>query len=169
MKNREWIYCPICGNKTRIKILEDTEIKKLPLFCPKCKKETIIDVQKYVVTIIKEPDAQTQSRKFNSESWWICGLFFLDIGRRLWWILVIPWKRLTCRFQKKPCSRTGSAGLLLCTIQCSFCAFHAAIMPGWPFSVCWAFLLPPENLPASKNFFRNFQKSGENRVFQVSY
>lgn len=68
MKNREWIYCPICGNKTRVKILEDTEIKKLPLFCPKCKKETIIDVQKYVVTIIKEPDAQTQSRKFNSES-----------------------------------------------------------------------------------------------------
>ena len=72
-------------------------------------------------------------------------------------------------YQKKPCSRTGSAGLLLCTIQCSCYAFNTAIMPGWPFSVCWAFLLPPENLPASKNIFGNFQKSGQNRVFQVSY
>ena len=74
---------------------------------------------------------------------------------------------LTC--QKKPCSHTGSAGLLLCTIQCSCFALHTAIMPGWPFSVCWAFLLPPENLPASKKILGNFQKSGQNRVFQVSY
>ena len=63
-------------------------------------------------------------------------------------------------YQKKPCSRTGSAGVLLCTIQCSYCAFRAVIMPSWPFSVCWAFLLPSENLPVSKNIFGNFQKSG---------
>ena len=83
----------------------------------------------------------------------------------VWYFIERP--ALTC--QKKPCSRTGSAGLLLCTIQCSYCAFHTAIMPGWPFSVCWAFLLPPESLPVSKNIFGNFQKSGQNRVFQVSY
>ena len=37
----QWILCPICGNKTRLKIREDTESKNFPLFCPKCKKETL--------------------------------------------------------------------------------------------------------------------------------
>lgn len=42
MKNR-WIMCPFCKGKTRIKIREDTELYKFPLFCPKCKREQIID------------------------------------------------------------------------------------------------------------------------------
>ena len=44
MKNR-WIMCPCCKGKTRIKIREDTELYKFPLFCPKCKREQIINVQ----------------------------------------------------------------------------------------------------------------------------
>ena len=39
----EWIMCPICGNKTRDKIREDTELKNFPLYCPKCKQESLID------------------------------------------------------------------------------------------------------------------------------
>ncbi|HFD3517945.1 TPA: cysteine-rich KTR domain-containing protein, partial [Enterococcus faecium] len=31
--------CPVCGNKTRLKIREDTELKKFPLYCPKCRQE----------------------------------------------------------------------------------------------------------------------------------
>ena len=58
----EWIMCPICGNKTRDKIREDTELKKFPLYCPKCRQETLIEVENLQVTVIKEPDAQTQSR-----------------------------------------------------------------------------------------------------------
>ncbi|KAA3383256.1 cysteine-rich KTR domain-containing protein, partial [Akkermansia muciniphila] len=27
MKATEWIYCPICGNKTRTMIREDTELR----------------------------------------------------------------------------------------------------------------------------------------------
>ena len=53
----EWIKCPICGNKTRLKMFFSTEIKKFPLFCPKCKKETLINVKNLNITIIKEPDA----------------------------------------------------------------------------------------------------------------
>ncbi|WP_300684230.1 cysteine-rich KTR domain-containing protein [uncultured Bilophila sp.] len=56
------MLCPICGNKTRIKIRTDTELKNVPLFCPKCKQETLINVQKLNVYVIKEPDAKTQSR-----------------------------------------------------------------------------------------------------------
>ena len=58
----EWIRCPVCKNKTRIKLLENTELKNFPLFCPKCKQETLINVKELNIMVIKEPDAKTQSR-----------------------------------------------------------------------------------------------------------
>ena len=36
--------CPVCGNKTRLKIREDTELKKFPLYCPKCRQENLISL-----------------------------------------------------------------------------------------------------------------------------
>lgn len=53
----EWILCPICGNKTRIRIRDDTVLENFPLFCPKCKKETLISVRQLNMSVIKEPDA----------------------------------------------------------------------------------------------------------------
>ena len=44
MEKAEFIRCPICGNKTRDKIREDTILKNFPLFCPKCKSECLIDI-----------------------------------------------------------------------------------------------------------------------------
>ena len=61
-KISNWLLCPICGNKTRDKIREDTVLKNYPLYCPKCKQETLIEVKDLQVTVIKEPDAQPQSR-----------------------------------------------------------------------------------------------------------
>ena len=58
----EWVYCPLCGNKTRNKIREDTILKNYPLYCPKCRQETLIEVTNLKMTVIAEPDAQTQSR-----------------------------------------------------------------------------------------------------------
>ena len=52
----EWIHCPICGGKTRNKIRGDTELRNYPLYCPKCKKESLIDVKRLQVTVIKEPE-----------------------------------------------------------------------------------------------------------------
>ena len=60
--NSQWILCPLCGNKTRNKIREDTVLKNYPLYCPKCRQEILIEVENLQVTVIKEPDAQTQSR-----------------------------------------------------------------------------------------------------------
>ena len=40
----DWIRCPVCGNKTRDRIREDTVLKNYPLYCPKCKQETLIEV-----------------------------------------------------------------------------------------------------------------------------
>ena len=62
MDKENWILCPVCGNKTRLKIRKDTELKNFPLFCPKCKQENLIHVKQFNTTVIKEPDAQTQSR-----------------------------------------------------------------------------------------------------------
>lgn len=62
MQNGEWILCPICGNKTRLKIRDDTRVENFPLYCPKCKQETLISVQQMNISIIKEPDAKPQSR-----------------------------------------------------------------------------------------------------------
>ena len=58
----EWIICPICKNKTRVKIREDTILEKFPLFCPKCKQESLVNVKQLNMSVVKEPDAKTQSR-----------------------------------------------------------------------------------------------------------
>lgn len=58
----KWIRCPVCESKTRLRMRADTELKKFPLYCPKCKQEVLIEVKNLQVTIIKEPDAKTQSR-----------------------------------------------------------------------------------------------------------
>ncbi|MDY3989626.1 MAG: cysteine-rich KTR domain-containing protein [Massilioclostridium sp.] len=58
----EWLFCPICGGKTRDKIRSDTILINYPLYCPKCKHESLIVVKNFKVTVLKEPDAQTQSR-----------------------------------------------------------------------------------------------------------
>ena len=52
-----WIHCPICGNKTRDRIREDTILVNYPLYCPKCKQESLIEAKNLQVKVIKEPDA----------------------------------------------------------------------------------------------------------------
>lgn len=60
---QEWVHCPVCGNKTRLRLREDTVLTHFPLFCPKCKKESLIDAKEYIVkeiNKINKPDAKTQ-------------------------------------------------------------------------------------------------------------
>ena len=54
----EWIKCPVCKNKTRTKIREDTILMNFLLFCPKCKEETLVSVKQFNLVVIKEPDAK---------------------------------------------------------------------------------------------------------------
>lgn len=62
MISQQWVMCPVYDNKTRIKIRKDTELINFPLYCPKCRKESLINVKNQKVSIVKEPDAKTQSR-----------------------------------------------------------------------------------------------------------
>lgn len=57
----KWVMCPICRNKTRLKIRENTALKNFPLYCPKCKCETLINANKLNITVIKEPDARRRA------------------------------------------------------------------------------------------------------------
>lgn len=55
----EWIRCPVCGNKTRLQIREDTELKNFPLYCPKCKQESLIEAKNFQVSVVKKVEAKT--------------------------------------------------------------------------------------------------------------
>lgn len=57
----QWLLCPACGGKTRVKLRQDTQLKNFPLFCPKCKQEVMVSVSKFITIRITEPDAKTQS------------------------------------------------------------------------------------------------------------
>lgn len=43
----QWLLCPKCGKKTRLKLRTDTELKNFPLYCPKCKEMTLVDVKNF--------------------------------------------------------------------------------------------------------------------------
>lgn len=52
---KDWIKCPICESKTRVQIRPDTVLENFPLYCPKCKKETLICVKQMAVKISHLP------------------------------------------------------------------------------------------------------------------
>ena len=46
---KKWDLCPQCGAKTRLQILRETELKTFPLFCPKCRRESIISIKNFMM------------------------------------------------------------------------------------------------------------------------
>ena len=56
-----WVSCPVCENRTRTKVYADTVLIKFPLYCPKCKKETRIDVVKLKMVLSDEPDVKRRA------------------------------------------------------------------------------------------------------------
>lgn len=71
MEDSKWILCPVCGNKTRLQLRADTELKNFPLYCPKCKQESLISAKNLQVTAIKNLNpkrrADEQSDRFGVE------------------------------------------------------------------------------------------------------
>lgn len=50
----KWVICPICSSKTRVKLRSDTVLKNFPLFCPKCKQESLINAENMKTNVVKE-------------------------------------------------------------------------------------------------------------------
>ena len=57
----KWICCPQCGSKTKVKVYEETVLVKFPLYCPKCKKEFMVNVVKLKMVLSDEPMLKAQS------------------------------------------------------------------------------------------------------------
>ena len=57
----EWVRCPVCGNKTRLQIRKDTELKNFPLYCTKCKQESMIEAKDLQVTVVKNHNEKMRS------------------------------------------------------------------------------------------------------------
>lgn len=53
MNRMVWLLCPICRNKTRLKVRQDTKLINFPLYCPKCKQETLVNVKKTNLSVIR--------------------------------------------------------------------------------------------------------------------
>lgn len=51
--DKGFILCPVCGRKTKVKVIRETELKNFPLFCPKCRQENVIDLRKGQITVQK--------------------------------------------------------------------------------------------------------------------
>lgn len=62
--NLEWILCPICGNKTRDRIREDTILENYPLYCPKCKQESLIMAKQLHIFICRISYRQSQRKNY---------------------------------------------------------------------------------------------------------
>lgn len=59
MTKNEWVRCPVYGNKTRLQLRQDTELKNFPLYCPKCKQANLINAKDLQVIVIKEVEIKT--------------------------------------------------------------------------------------------------------------
>lgn len=51
IEERKWVFCPCCDAKTRLQLVRQTELRSFPLFCPKCRKETMIDARHFRVSV----------------------------------------------------------------------------------------------------------------------
>ena len=51
IEERQWVFCPCCGAKTRLQLARQTELRAFPLFCPKCRKETMINARHFRVSV----------------------------------------------------------------------------------------------------------------------
>lgn len=55
-RETEWVRCPVCGNKTRDRICKDTVLINYPLYCPKCRQETLINAKDFQITVIQKQE-----------------------------------------------------------------------------------------------------------------
>ena len=51
---KRWLHCPICNGKTRVMVGENTVLCFFPLYCPRCKNETVVNVARFNM-LVDEP------------------------------------------------------------------------------------------------------------------
>lgn len=51
-----WVPCLECGGHTCTKARADTVLNHQPVFCPKCKREYLINLAHFQVRVVPEPE-----------------------------------------------------------------------------------------------------------------
>ena len=59
-REEQWLLCPVCGAKTRLRLLQRTVLREFPLYCPKCSRESVISARNFQIETVDQPDAKTQ-------------------------------------------------------------------------------------------------------------
>lgn len=62
MQTSNWVICPKCGKKTHKKLRENTVLNNFPLYCPKCRRESLINAKRFKVRTIKEERSESQTQ-----------------------------------------------------------------------------------------------------------
>ncbi len=62
VQKETWVLCPGCGSKTRVRVLNETVLQSFPLFCPKCKKEYLVNVENGEMTFSKQVNTDEPRR-----------------------------------------------------------------------------------------------------------
>ena len=79
-----WVNCPVCHNKTKTKIYQDTLALRFPMYCPKCKKETYPVISPAIIVLIHKGEEVllVHARNFKGS---FHGLVagFLEVGETL--------------------------------------------------------------------------------------
>ena len=60
-EKESWLICPSCYGKTRTRVRINTVLANFSLYCPRCKQETVVNVENMNITIVKEPNAMMLS------------------------------------------------------------------------------------------------------------
>lgn len=42
---QKWLMCPACGQFKVLRLLPNTQAKNLPVYCKRCHKESIVNIQ----------------------------------------------------------------------------------------------------------------------------
>ena len=48
-REEQWLLCPVCGAKTRLRLLQRTVLREFPLYCPKCRRESVISARNFQI------------------------------------------------------------------------------------------------------------------------
>lgn len=56
MNSAMWIKCPFCDSQTPTKVYPDTVLINFPLYCPKCERETKVNVTQLKMVLCSDTD-----------------------------------------------------------------------------------------------------------------
>lgn len=59
-REEQWLLCPVCGAKTHLRLLQRMVLREFPLYCPKCRRESVISARNFQIETVYQPDAKTQ-------------------------------------------------------------------------------------------------------------